>query len=102
MKYCTKCGEQIMDEAVVCPHCGCQTELMNKTEESAVEKTNPFAIAGFVWSFFSPLFGWIFGGIGLYKSTRLNGKGRSFSIAALAVATAMFILVVVTAIAAAA
>lgn len=23
MKYCTKCGKEIMDEAVVCPACGC-------------------------------------------------------------------------------
>lgn len=23
MKYCTKCGKEIMDEAVVCPNCGC-------------------------------------------------------------------------------
>lgn len=23
MKYCTKCGKELMDEAVVCPGCGC-------------------------------------------------------------------------------
>ncbi len=26
MKYCSKCGAEIMDEAYVCPHCGCKTE----------------------------------------------------------------------------
>lgn len=26
MKFCEKCGKEIMDEAVVCPHCGCQTQ----------------------------------------------------------------------------
>ena len=25
MKYCTKCGQQIHDEAVICIHCGCPT-----------------------------------------------------------------------------
>lgn len=25
MKYCSKCGKEIMDEAVVCPGCGCAT-----------------------------------------------------------------------------
>ena len=25
MKYCTKCGKEIMDEAVICPGCGCPT-----------------------------------------------------------------------------
>lgn len=24
--YCKKCGKEIFDEAVVCPHCGCSTE----------------------------------------------------------------------------
>ena len=23
MKYCSHCGKEIMDAAVVCPHCGC-------------------------------------------------------------------------------
>lgn len=23
MKYCSKCGKEIMDEAVICPNCGC-------------------------------------------------------------------------------
>ncbi|MBP3620855.1 MAG: zinc ribbon domain-containing protein [Lachnospiraceae bacterium] len=23
MKYCQKCGKEIMDEAVICIHCGC-------------------------------------------------------------------------------
>lgn len=23
MKYCSHCGKQILDEAVMCPHCGC-------------------------------------------------------------------------------
>lgn len=25
MKYCTNCGAQIADEAVICVHCGCAT-----------------------------------------------------------------------------
>lgn len=23
MKYCEKCGNQLLDEAVICPKCGC-------------------------------------------------------------------------------
>ena len=26
MKYCSKCGKQLMDEAVICPACGCPTD----------------------------------------------------------------------------
>ncbi len=25
MKYCSKCGKELMDEAVICPGCGCST-----------------------------------------------------------------------------
>ena len=27
--FCSKCGKEINDEAVVCIHCGCATEKMN-------------------------------------------------------------------------
>lgn len=27
MKYCSKCGSLIHDEAIVCPKCGCETAL---------------------------------------------------------------------------
>lgn len=26
MKFCSKCGKEIMDEAVICPNCGCAVE----------------------------------------------------------------------------
>lgn len=29
MKYCTKCGHELMDEAVICPNCGCPVEGAN-------------------------------------------------------------------------
>ena len=29
MKYCTKCGNELMDEAVICPKCGCMVEGAN-------------------------------------------------------------------------
>lgn len=29
MKYCTKCGNELYDEAVICPKCGCAVEGTN-------------------------------------------------------------------------
>lgn len=26
MKYCSKCGNQILEEAIICPSCGCMVE----------------------------------------------------------------------------
>ena len=28
--YCRKCGEEILDEAVICPKCGCETGVKNE------------------------------------------------------------------------
>lgn len=84
MKYCTKCGQEVMEEAVVCPHCGCEVKTPKKDE------TNGMAIAGFVCSFFIPLLGWIFGGLGLKKSKETN-KGRGLSVAALIISTVSFV-----------
>lgn len=27
MKYCTHCGKELMDEAIICPYCGCSTKM---------------------------------------------------------------------------
>lgn len=36
MKFCSKCGKEIHDEAVVCIHCGCATE--NQTFKQTVSE----------------------------------------------------------------
>ena len=38
--FCSKCGEKIAEEAVICPHCGCYTNNQKKTgSNSAALKT---------------------------------------------------------------
>lgn len=32
--FCKKCGKEITDEAVICPHCGCATGVQKKAEIS--------------------------------------------------------------------
>lgn len=38
MKYCSKCGKEIMDEAVICPGCGCAQEnnVQNNVQGNSV------------------------------------------------------------------
>jgi len=81
MKFCSKCGSELSDEAIACPKCGSPTEAYVNS------RSNGMAIAGFIFSFLIPLFGWIFGGIGLKRSKELNGKGRGLSIAAIVIST---------------
>ena len=37
MKFCSKCGKEIMDEAVICPGCGCSV-VQEKREEKDFRK----------------------------------------------------------------
>lgn len=34
MKFCSKCGKEILDEAIVCPNCGCA--VVNPTTPSQI------------------------------------------------------------------
>ena len=35
MRFCSYCGKEVMDQSVICPHCGCQIE------GSDVDRANP-------------------------------------------------------------
>ncbi len=54
--YCQKCGKEIMDEAMICIHCGCPT---GKAQEAPVEE-DKVNVGLCVLSFFIPLFGIIY------------------------------------------
>lgn len=59
MKFCTKCGKEIMDEAVVCPNCGCAVDT--KKLETLYESEEDKISVGFcVLSVLIPLFGIIY------------------------------------------
>ena len=49
MKYCSKCGAELMDEAVICPKCGCTQEgyqpQKQKTEMTSSERARQARLA---------------------------------------------------------
>lgn len=68
MKYCSKCGKELHDEAIVCPHCGCGAENVNKKESKAL---------GILSIIFGALGGWlglILGIIGLCVCKEQSNK----------------------------
>ena len=75
--FCRKCGKEIMDEAVVCIHCGCSTK------ETPVGKEDAPNAGLAVLGFFFPIIGlilWLF-----YKETKplmakSAGKGALLSV----------------------
>lgn len=52
--FCPKCGKEIMDEAVICPHCGCATNNQKASGTGDAPSTG-YAVLGF----FIPLVGLI-------------------------------------------
>ena len=34
--FCSKCGKEIMDEAVICPNCGCATNNYNQSSSTSI------------------------------------------------------------------
>ena len=52
MKYCSKCGKELMDEAVVCPGCGC-------AQDNKVIQNDASSFGWAVLGFFFPIVGLI-------------------------------------------
>ena len=55
MKFCTKCGHELVDEAVVCTNCGCAV-----VNEVKTEKEDKVSIGLCVLAVLIPLFGIIY------------------------------------------
>ena len=67
MKYCSKCGNEISDEAIVCIHCGCQVE------EIRTRKKDEISVGLCVLSAIIPLFGIIYWAV-TFKETPKRAK----------------------------
>ena len=52
--FCKKCGNQIMDDAVVCVHCGCPTDKFDPDPQKNQDKSS---VNVALISFFLPLVG---------------------------------------------
>lgn len=55
MKFCSKCGKEIMDEAVVCPNCGCPVANINPNAQNSTSDQVNIGLC--ILSVFIPLFG---------------------------------------------
>ncbi len=62
MKFCQHCGKEVMDEAVICPGCGCAIQTVNAQPEGTPQNyTDDSVSVGLViLSVLIPLFGVIY------------------------------------------
>lgn len=72
MKYCSKCGKEIMDEAIVCPGCGCAVAGNPATQFSHQKspwqsETPTLANCAVAFAILMPFVGIILGIIGTLK-----------------------------------
>ena len=54
MKFCSKCGKEVLDDAIICMNCGCALE-----EKALAAKKDEENVGFNVLSFFIPLVGLI-------------------------------------------
>ena len=98
MKFCSKCGKEINNEAVICPHCGCAVETAQKKPGSTDEVNAGLVILSVLF----PIFGIIYWAV-VHKET--PKKGKACGVAALItwgvtmLIYIIFVLIVTTAVA---
>lgn len=92
--FCRKCGKEVLDEAVVCPHCGCQISDTNKPQSNATAaeriETDGIAKGAFICAFLIPIVGLILGIIGC--ATYKNPDYKQKSTTAIIVSVVMWII----------
>lgn len=92
-KFCSNCGNELADQAVICPKCGVSTG-QNAVAGNNNNASNGMAIAGFVLSFFVPLLGLIFSILGL-KKVKETSAGKGLATAGIIISSiALFIILI--------
>lgn len=100
MKFCSKCGQEVHEQAVVCVHCGCPIE--GAAVANANKKYSAMSITGFILSLISIYFsiygavavaGIIFSAIGIKRCETGAFKGGGMAVAGLVISIISLVLI---------
>lgn len=82
MKFCKHCGNEVLDDAIVCPKCGCSVDYGNGgiQPQAELDSCSGLSIAGFVLSFLESFIGLILS-IVAYNEAKRTGSQKSLSLA---------------------
>lgn len=93
-KFCSNCGNEVADEAVICPKCGVSVSQNTAVSNNNNGTSNGMATAGFILSFFVPLLGLIFSILGL-KKVKETSAGKGLATAGIIISSiALFITLI--------
>ncbi len=104
--FCKICGKEINDQAVICPHCGCQVKE-TAIENTDVKKVNVLCIIGFVLSLVSLLIslvgivaiaGLVLSIIGVNQASKNNQKLKGLGIAGICVSAGSLLYTIIVVI----
>ncbi len=56
MKYCSKCGKELFDEAVICPNCGC---VVGKYNDESLGFRTPVLVFMIIGTIINAIFGFL-------------------------------------------
>ena len=88
MKFCSHCGKELMQDTIVCPHCGC---AVGKMPRGMIDKINP---AWCILSLLFPLFGVFYWG---FRYDTTPKRARACAIAALigVILSVLFVMIAI-------
>lgn len=100
--FCTNCGKEIDDNAVVCPGCGVPTDNMKKSvapaPAAAPAQKNTMALVGFILSLLGfNVIALILSIVGLTncKKPEYNGDGKGFAIAGIIISSIYIVIIII-------
>ena len=105
--YCKTCGKEVNDQAIICPHCGCQiaNSITKEETQPTKKKANVFCIIGFVLSLVSLLIslfgivaiaGLVLSIVGIIQTNRNNERLKGLGIAGICVSAGSLLYTVYT------
>lgn len=62
--YCSVCGKEVMEEAVICPGCGCMIKKEGTKTSAASSGTNKKTQASVILGIIGIVFAWLFALVG--------------------------------------
>lgn len=91
MKYCIHCGKECLDDAIICPACGCSVQYENRNSNSnqtqdvppvnqVNDKCSLMSILGFVFAFLNSVVGLVLSIVG-YNEAKNTGSVKSANLA---------------------